>query len=294
MAERLLGRLQWWERYVADNGGEMNNNPSPGNLAGGITTILEKSLGAVSKGGRSPLRAVYDYAEPVRQAGLVFMDTPGYDPVSATGQIAGGANLVCFTTGRGSVFGSKPVPTIKIATTTGLFERMQSDMDFDSGGIVAGSLSVGEAGERLFRLMLDVASGRRSRSGTTASANANSCRGCAARSCDGKGGVRPRAQSDSEGEPAMETSMSEPMIGATGRDDSLSELEKGLLGEALRLLAETRARALELCVEVSRRQGGAAPDVHDFNLPTIIELQRRFGTRSCPDGAGMAASGRFA
>ena len=164
MAERLLGRLQWWERYVADNGGEMNNNPSPGNLAGGITTILEKSLGAVSKGGRSPLRAVYDYAEPVRQAGLVFMDTPGYDPVSATGQIAGGANLVCFTTGRGSVFGSKPVPTIKIATTTGLFERMQSDMDFDSGGIVAGSLSVGEAGERLFRLMLDVASGRRSRS----------------------------------------------------------------------------------------------------------------------------------
>ncbi|MDR8052442.1 UxaA family hydrolase [Burkholderia cenocepacia] len=164
VAERLRGRLQWWERYVADNGGEMNNNPSPGNLAGGITTILEKSLGAVSKGGRSPLRAVYDYAEPVGQAGLVFMDTPGYDPVSATGQIAGGANLVCFTTGRGSVFGSKPVPTIKIATTTGLFERMQSDMDFDSGGIVAGSLSVDEAGERLFRLMLDVASGRRSRS----------------------------------------------------------------------------------------------------------------------------------
>ncbi|OXI64694.1 galactonate dehydratase [Burkholderia sp. AU28863] len=164
VAERLLGRLQWWARYVADHGGEMNNNPSPGNLAGGITTILEKSLGAVSKGGRSPLRAVYDYAEPVRQAGLVFMDTPGYDPVSATGQIAGGANLVCFTTGRGSVFGSKPVPTIKIATTSGLFERMQSDMDFDSGGIVAGSLSVGEAGERLFRLMLDVASGRRSRS----------------------------------------------------------------------------------------------------------------------------------
>lgn len=164
VAERLLGRLQWWERYVADNGGEMNNNPSPGNIAGGITTILEKSLGAVSKGGRSPLRAVYDYAEPVRQAGLVFMDTPGYDPVSATGQVAGGANLVCFTTGRGSVFGSKPVPTIKIATTTGLFERMRSDMDFDSGGIVAGSLSVDEAGARLFRLMLDVASGQRSRS----------------------------------------------------------------------------------------------------------------------------------
>ncbi|KWF41465.1 galactonate dehydratase [Burkholderia diffusa] len=164
VAGRLLDRLQWWERYVADNGGEMNNNPSPGNIAGGITTILEKSLGAVSKGGRSALRAVYDYAEPVRQSGLVFMDTPGYDPVSATGQIAGGANLVCFTTGRGSVFGSKPVPTIKIATTTGLFERMRSDMDFDSGGILAGSLTVDEAGALLFRLMLDVASGRTSRS----------------------------------------------------------------------------------------------------------------------------------
>ncbi|KUZ02494.1 galactonate dehydratase [Burkholderia territorii] len=164
VAGRLLGRLQWWERYVADNGGEMNNNPSPGNIAGGITTILEKSLGAVSKGGRSALRAVYDYAEPVRHSGLVFMDTPGYDPVSATGQIAGGANLVCFTTGRGSVFGSKPVPTIKIATTTGLFERMRSDMDFDSGGILAGSLTVDEAGALLFRLMLDVASGRTSRS----------------------------------------------------------------------------------------------------------------------------------
>ncbi|MDN7425100.1 hypothetical protein [Burkholderia sp. AU45388] len=104
----------------------------------------------------------------------------------------------------------------------------------------------------------------------------------------------PRAQSDSEGEAAMETSMSEPAIGEAGHDGSLSELEKGLLGEALRLLAETRARALELCVEVSRRQGAAAPDVHDFNLPTIIELQRRFGTRSGPDGAGMAASGRLA
>ncbi|MCA7953028.1 altronate dehydratase family protein [Burkholderia seminalis] len=161
IGERLLGRLQWWERYVADGGGEMNNNPSPGNIAGGITTILEKSLGAVSKGGRSTLRAVYDYAEPVRQRGLVFMDTPGYDPVSATGQIAGGANLVCFTTGRGSVFGSKPVPTVKIATTTGLYERMRADMDFDSGGIVTGSSSVDDAGARLFRLMLDVASGRR-------------------------------------------------------------------------------------------------------------------------------------
>jgi altronate hydrolase len=161
VAERLLDKLRWWERYAAAGGGELNNNPSPGNKAGGITTILEKSLGAVAKGGSSMLRAVYDYADPVRDSGLVFMDTPGYDPVSATGQIAGGANLVCFTTGRGSVFGSKPVPTIKVATTTGLFEKMRSDMDFNSGPIVDGTLSVQEAGAQLFRLMLAVASGQR-------------------------------------------------------------------------------------------------------------------------------------
>ncbi|MBI0331416.1 UxaA family hydrolase [Burkholderia plantarii] len=164
VAGRLLDRLQWWERYAADHGGELNNNPSPGNKAGGITTILEKSLGAVAKGGSSPLNAVYDYAEPVAARGLVFMDTPGYDPVSATGQVAGGANLICFTTGRGSVFGSKPVPTIKIATTTGLFERMRADMDFNSGPIVDGGLGVEAAGAQLFRLMLAVASGRRTSS----------------------------------------------------------------------------------------------------------------------------------
>ncbi|MDQ7982534.1 altronate dehydratase family protein [Paraburkholderia sp. SARCC-3016] len=162
VAHRLMDKLHWWEGYTEQNGGEMNNNPSPGNKAGGITTILEKSLGAVSKAGSSALKAVYDYAEPVREDGLVFMDTPGYDPVSATGQIAGGANLVCFTTGRGSVFGSKPVPTIKIATTTALFERMRSDMDFNSGVIVDGSLSVEEAGARLYELILEVASGRKS------------------------------------------------------------------------------------------------------------------------------------
>lgn len=164
VAGRLLDKLRWWERYAAEAGGDMNNNPSPGNKAGGITTILEKSLGAVSKGGSTALRAVYDYADRVSETGLVFMDTPGYDPVSATGQIAGGANLVCFTTGRGSVFGSKPVPTIKIATTTGLFERMRADMDFNCGQIVDGSLTVEEAGAQLFQFMLDVASGTRSHS----------------------------------------------------------------------------------------------------------------------------------
>jgi altronate hydrolase len=161
VADRLREKLAWWERYASDAGGDMNNNPSPGNKAGGITTILEKSLGAVSKGGSTTLNAVYDYADRVSERGLVFMDTPGYDPVSATGQIAGGANLVCFTTGRGSVFGSKPVPTIKIATTTGLFERMRSDMDFNCGEIVAGSLTVEEAGAKLFQTMLAVASGQR-------------------------------------------------------------------------------------------------------------------------------------
>ncbi|MFC0400389.1 UxaA family hydrolase [Paraburkholderia rhizosphaerae] len=161
VAQRLMDKLHWWEGYTEQNGGEMNNNPSPGNKAGGITTILEKSLGAVSKAGSSALKAVYDYAEPVREDGLVFMDTPGYDPVSATGQIAGGANLVCFTTGRGSVFGSKPVPTIKIATTTALFERMRSDMDFNSGATIDGSLNVEEAGARLYDLILEVASGRK-------------------------------------------------------------------------------------------------------------------------------------
>src|SRR5205085_9312190 len=108
--------IRWWEDYTAKNGGEMNNNPSPGNYAGGLTRILEKSLGATAKGGRSTLRAVYEYAEPVTSQGFVYMDTPGYDPVAATGQVAGGANLICFTTGRGSAFGAKPAPSIKLAT----------------------------------------------------------------------------------------------------------------------------------------------------------------------------------
>ncbi|CAM4092089.1 UxaA family hydrolase [Roseateles saccharophilus] len=160
VAQRLLDRLRWWEDYAARNGAELDNNPSPGNKAGGITTILEKSLGAVAKGGSSPLTAVLGYAEPVRGPGLVFMDTPGYDPVSATGQVAGGASLICFTTGRGSTYGCKPTPSLKLATNTPLFERMSLDMDFNAGGIVDGTQSVAEAGEALFRLMLDTASGR--------------------------------------------------------------------------------------------------------------------------------------
>ena len=161
ISAKLMERIHWWEAYVRHNDADMNNNPSPGNKAGGITTILEKSLGAVAKAGATGLMGVYQYAETVQARGLVFMDTPGYDPVSATGQVAGGANLICFTTGRGSTYGCKPTPSLKIATNTGLFQRMELDMDFNAGGIVDGLESVAEAGERLFRLMLETASGRR-------------------------------------------------------------------------------------------------------------------------------------
>ncbi|CAN7514179.1 UxaA family hydrolase [Pseudomonas brassicacearum] len=161
IAEKLMERIHWWEAYVRHNDGDMNNNPSPGNKAGGITTILEKSLGAVAKAGATGLMGVYQYAETVDTGGLVFMDTPGYDPVSATGQVAGGANLICFTTGRGSTYGCKPTPSLKIATNTRLFQRMELDMDFNAGGIVDGVESVAQAGERLFRLMLETASGHR-------------------------------------------------------------------------------------------------------------------------------------
>jgi altronate hydrolase len=166
VADKLMARLRWWEDYTRRNGAAMNNNPSPGNKAGGITTILEKSLGAVAKGGSTGLMDVVEYAEPVRGPGLVFMDTPGYDPVSATGQVAGGATLICFTTGRGSTYGCKPTPSLKLATHSPLYERMRLDMDFNAGDILDGRLSVAEAGERLFRLMLEAASGARTLSET--------------------------------------------------------------------------------------------------------------------------------
>lgn len=164
VTERLMERIGWWERHVAATGGSMDNNPSAGNKAGGLTTILEKSLGAVAKAGASPLNAVYRYAEPVTEAGLVFMDTPGYDPVSATGQIAGGANLICFTTGRGSVFGAKPTPSLKLATNTAMYRRMADDMDLDCGEILSAGVSIPEMGERILELMIRTASGQPSRS----------------------------------------------------------------------------------------------------------------------------------
>jgi altronate hydrolase len=164
VGEKLVAKMRWWEEYTAREGAEMNANPSPGNKAGGLTTILEKSLGAMAKAGTTNLTGVYDYAEPVTAKGFVFMDTPGYDPVAATGQVAGGANLVCFTTGRGSVFGMKPAPSIKLATNTAMYERMAEDMDINCGTILSGEESVAQCGERIFELILRVASGERTKS----------------------------------------------------------------------------------------------------------------------------------
>jgi altronate hydrolase len=164
VGEKLVARIKWWENYTARNNGEMNNNPSPGNKAGGLTTILEKSLGAVAKGGTTNLVEVYEYAEPVTAKGFVYMDTPGYDPVSATGQVAGGANMVCFTTGRGSAYGCAPSPSLKLATNTALWNRQEEDIDINCGEIVDGNSTVEEMGERFFHLMLDTASGKKTKS----------------------------------------------------------------------------------------------------------------------------------
>jgi altronate hydrolase len=163
IAERLDEIIAWWLEYTEANGAELNNNPSKGNRAGGITTIWEKSLGAVLKGGMSPLNAVVDYAAPVTAPGLTFMDTPGYDPVSATGMVAGGATVLAFTTGRGSVFGSRPVPCLKITTTSSLYRRMEGDMDFDAGSAFGHERQL-ELGVELFELIVDMASGRLSKS----------------------------------------------------------------------------------------------------------------------------------
>jgi altronate hydrolase len=166
VAEALQERLDWWQQYVVANGASLNNNPSPGNIAGGISTILEKSLGAVMKSGTTALRGVYHYAQRIERSGFVFMDSPGYDPCSITGEIASGANIVCFTTGRGSVFGAKPVPSIKLATNTAMATRMGDDMDYDCGRILTGDRSLAHAGEDIFELIVATASGRRSASET--------------------------------------------------------------------------------------------------------------------------------
>ncbi len=164
VADKLIAKIKWWENYAAKRGAELNNNPSPGNKAGGLTTILEKSLGATAKGGTTNLQDVYGYAEQITKNGFVFMDTPGYDPASITGMVAGGANVICFTTGRGSVYGCKPVPSIKLATNSAMFNRMADDMDVNCGLVVDGDFTVQEMGEQIFQKILATASGEETKS----------------------------------------------------------------------------------------------------------------------------------
>jgi altronate hydrolase len=163
VADKLNARLAWWRSYADKHGMELNNNPSPGNLKGGLTTILEKSLGAVAKSGSTPLTDVIGYAEPLKTQGLTFMDSPGYDPCSATGQIASGANLIVFTTGRGSVFGAKPAPSIKVASNAKLASWMDEDMDIDASPVLTGT-PMADVGAEIFERMLAVASGEQSKS----------------------------------------------------------------------------------------------------------------------------------
>jgi altronate hydrolase len=163
VGEKLVDIIHWWQAYCAKNDGSMDNNPSPGNKQGGLTTILEKSLGAAAKGGTTTLTEVYRYAEPVTAKGFVYMDTPGYDPVAATGQVAGGCNVLCFTTGRGSAYGCKPTPSIKLATNHDVYRRMLDDMDINCGDILDG-VSIEAKGAEIFATILRVASGEKTKS----------------------------------------------------------------------------------------------------------------------------------
>ena len=163
VANKLIARMAWWKRHLALHGASMSDNPAPGNKTGGLTTLFEKSLGGMAKGGSTPLMDVFEYAEPITTRGFVFMDTPGHDPVSITGLVAGGANVICFTTGRGSVLGCKPTPSIKLATNSPLYRRMEDDMDIDCGVILDG-VSIEEVGRRIFEEVVSVASGKKSKS----------------------------------------------------------------------------------------------------------------------------------
>ena len=164
VGEKLIALVRWWEDYTARNLGDMDNNPSPGNKRGGLTTILEKSLGAVAKGGSAPLRDVYKFAEKIDKHGFVFMDSPGFDPCSVTGQVASGANLIVFTTGRGSVSGYQPTPCVKVATNSDMYARMSDDMDLNCGDIVTEGVSLEDKGREMFELFIRVASGERTKS----------------------------------------------------------------------------------------------------------------------------------
>ncbi len=164
VGEKLLAKIEWWRSYLERVGGEFDDNPAPGNKAGGLSNICEKSLGAITKGGSTPLMDVYDYAAPIQTQGFVFMDTPGYDPASVTGMVAGGCNLVLFTTGRGSVAGFKPAPVIKICTNTTTYERMSGDMDLNAGAIVDGDSDFPTSTAALLEMVIEVASGKQTKS----------------------------------------------------------------------------------------------------------------------------------
>ena len=164
VGQKLLDRLAWWAEYTRGHNGQFNGVVGPGNQAGGLANIFEKSLGSAMKGGTTPLQQVYEYAEPIEQAGFVFMDSPGYDPVATTGQIASGANIICFTTGRGSMFGSKPAPTIKLASNTPMYTRLEEDMDVNCGLVIDGELSIEQMGQRIFEHILRAASGQATKS----------------------------------------------------------------------------------------------------------------------------------
>jgi altronate hydrolase len=164
VGQKLLDRLAWWQTYTRGHNGQFNGAVGPGNQAGGLANIVEKSLGSAMKGGTTPLQAVYEYAKPITASGLVFMDSPGYDPVATTGQIASGANLICFTTGRGSMFGSKPAPTIKLASNTPMFTKLEEDMDINCGLVIDGELDIAQMGERIFAHILRAASGEKTKS----------------------------------------------------------------------------------------------------------------------------------
>ncbi|MGH1413564.1 MAG: UxaA family hydrolase [Pelagimonas sp.] len=164
VGEKLIDRVRWWEDYTARNKGEMDNNPSPGNKRGGLTTILEKSLGAVAKSGNAPLTDVYLFGEKIYKKGFVFMDSPGFDPCSVTGQIASGANLIVFTTGRGSVSGYMPTPCVKIATNTDMYSRLSEDMDINAGDIISDGVSLADKGQEIFEMFIRIASGEQSKS----------------------------------------------------------------------------------------------------------------------------------
>ncbi|MDB9791948.1 altronate dehydratase family protein [Candidatus Pelagibacter sp.] len=163
-ADKLIAKIKWWQHYTSINNSSMDNNPAPGNKKGGLTTILEKSLGAVAKGGNSVLEDVLSYAEPLKNKGFNFMDSPGYDPVSVTGQVASGANVICFTTGRGSCFGCKPAPSLKLSTNTTMYEKMIEDMDINCGTIIEGKEEIEEVGKKIFELVIATASGSSTKS----------------------------------------------------------------------------------------------------------------------------------